>query len=322
MSYRALEQHQRKISHLRHVEAIAGWDEAAVMPVGGGEARAEAMATLRGIIHERATEPSLAELFERAEAEKGRLEPWQAANLRELRREWVRATALPQDLVEASSRADSKSEQAWRALRAKNDWATFAPILSEVVALKREVGAALAARLGFDPYDALLDGYEPGARRERIAPLFARLRAFLPPLIERVLERQAREPVLEPRGPFAIDRQKWLGLELMKRVGFDFEHGRLDVSHHPFCGGVPEDVRITTRYDVADFAKSLMGVLHETGHAKYEQNLPREWLSQPVGAARGMSLHESQSLLLEMQVCRSRPFLELAAARKPAPHTA
>jgi carboxypeptidase Taq len=230
-----------------------------------------------------------------------------------MRREWVRATALPQDLVEASSRADSKSEQAWRALRAKNDWATFEPILSEVLALKREVAAALAARLGLDPYDALLDGYEPGARCQRIAPLFARLRAFLPSLIDRVIERQARETVTEPPGPFALERQKWLGLELMKRAGFDFEHGRLDVSHHPFCGGVPEDVRITTRYDVADFAKSLMGVLHETGHAKYEQNLPRPWLSQPVGAARGMSLHESQSLLLEMQVCRGRPFLEFAA---------
>lgn len=312
MSYLALEEHQRRISHLRHVEAIAGWDEAAVMPAGGGEARADAMATLRGIIHERSTAPALGELFARAEAEQGGLEPWQRANLRELRREWVRATALPQDLVEASSRADSKSEQAWRALRARNDWQSFAPILSEVLALKREVAAALASRLELDPYDALLDGYEPGARRLSIAPLFARLRAFLPGLIERVIEQQARENVLSPRGPFPVERQKWLGLELMKRVGFDFEHGRLDVSHHPFCGGVPEDVRITTRYDADDFQKSLMGVLHETGHAKYEQNLPRSWLGQPVGAARGMSLHESQSLLLEMQVCRSGAFLEFA----------
>jgi carboxypeptidase Taq len=116
-----------------------------------------------------------------------------------------------------------------------------------------------------------------------------------------------------PAGPFPVERQRWLGVELMKRVGFDFQHGRLDVSHHPFCGGVPRDVRITTRYDEADFTKSLMGVLHETGHAKYEQNLPGEWLDQPVGKARSMALHESQSLLQEMQVSRSRPFLELAA---------
>jgi carboxypeptidase Taq len=312
MTYQALEDHQRRLSHLRHVEAIVGWDEAAMMPAGGGDARAEALATLRGIIHERATEPGLGELFALAEGEVTELDRWQAANLREMRREWLRATALPHALVEASSRAESRSEQAWRAMRAENDWAGFLPFLREVVSLKREVAQALAERLGLGPYDALLDGYEPGARCARISPLFTRLRAFLPEFIGAVLEGQSAEAAISPIGPFPVERQQWLGLELMKRVGFDFAHGRLDRSHHPFCGGVPQDVRITTRYDPDDFAKSLMGVLHETGHAKYEQNLPAKWLSQPVGAARGMSIHESQSLLLEMQVCRSRAFLEFA----------
>jgi carboxypeptidase Taq len=110
-----------------------------------------------------------------------------------------------------------------------------------------------------------------------------------------------------------VEEQRALGLELMRRLGFDFKRGRLDVSHHPFCGGVPEDVRITTRFDEGDFAKALMGVLHETGHAKYEQNLPRAYLGQPVGRARGMSTHESQSLLLEMQVCRSAEFAQFSA---------
>jgi carboxypeptidase Taq len=135
----------------------------------------------------------------------------------------------------------------------------------------------------------------------------------LPSFIERVVERQQRDVVIAPRGPFPVEAQRALGLRLMKQVGFDFERGRLDTSHHPFCGGVPQDVRITTRYDATDFQKSLMGVLHETGHAKYEQNLPRSWLQQPVGAARGMSIHESQSLFLEMQVCRSHAFLVFAA---------
>jgi carboxypeptidase Taq len=312
MTYPALEHHHRQLSHLRHVEAIVAWDEASMMPPGGGEARAEALATLRGIIHERATDAALGDLFASAEEQAASLDPWQAANLREMRREWLRATALPHDLVEASSRAETRSEQAWRELRAKNDWDGFLPYLREVVALKREVAQALAARLELTAYDALLDGYEPGARCTHIAPLFARLRSFLPEFIARALERQAERPIITPSGPFPVERQQWLGLELMKRVGFDFARGRLDSSHHPFCGGVPQDVRITTRYDPLNFAKSLMGVLHETGHAKYEQNLPRDWLSQPVGAARGMSIHESQSLLLEMQVCRSRAFLEFA----------
>ncbi|HWA78401.1 MAG TPA: carboxypeptidase M32 [Polyangiaceae bacterium] len=312
MTYQALEDHHRRLSHLRHVEAIVGWDEAAMMPAGGGDARADALATLRGIIHERATEPRLGDLFAAAEASASSLDGWQAANLREMRREWVRATALPHDLVEASSRAETRSEQAWRELRAKNDWTGFLPFLREVVTLKRQVAQALADRLGLSNYDALLDGYEPGARSDAISPLFARLRSFLPEFISRVSEDQQKQAVIVPRGPFPVERQQWLGLELMRRVGFDFSHGRLDRSHHPFCGGVPQDVRITTRYDAGDFAKSLMGVLHETGHAKYEQNLPPNWLSQPVGAARGMSVHESQSLLLEMQVCRSRAFLEFA----------
>ena len=148
---------------------------------------------------------------------------------------------------------------------------------------------------------------------QKIDLLFAELRAFLPGFIARAIERQRGEPPLEPRGPFPIERQRWLGLQVMKRVGFDFEHGRLDVSHHPFCGGVPRDVRITTRYDEADFAKSFMAVLHETGHAKYEQNLPGAWLDQPVGRARSMGVHESQSLFQEMQVSRSREFLDLCA---------
>jgi carboxypeptidase Taq len=99
----------------------------------------------------------------------------------------------------------------------------------------------------------------------------------------------------------------------MQRIGFDFAHGRLDVSSHPFCGGTPDDVRITTRYSESDFARALMGVLHETGHALYQRGLPIEWRRQPVGRARGMAVHESQSLLLEMQVCRSRAFLTYAA---------
>jgi carboxypeptidase Taq len=314
-AYADLAERFRRLSHLGHAEAILSWDEATMMPEGGGEARAEALATLRGLLHERATEAALGELFARAaeEQRKGELDAWQAANLRETRRAWVRRTCLPAALVEASSRAESRSEQAWRKLRAANDWASFQPLLAEVVARKREVAAALSEALGLDRYDALLDGFEPGMRAARIDPLFDELRAFLPGLIERVVERQREERVILPQGPFPPDAQRALGLEVMTRIGFDFRHGRLDVSHHPFCGGVPRDVRITTRYDEGDFTKSLMGVLHETGHAKYEQNLPGAWLDQAVGQARSMALHESQSLFQEMQVSRSREFLSFLA---------
>lgn len=313
MSYATLEQHHRKLAQLEHLEAIVAWDEAAMMPEGGGNARADALATLRGLVHEHAIAPAIGGWLAEAEAHSERLQDWQRANLREMQRAYVRATAVPAALVEAASRAESRSEQAWRKLRAENDWQTYRPLLEEVIARKREVAQALADKLGLAPYDALLDGYEPGARAAEISVLFHDLGGFLPDFIQRVVEKQRGETLHAPTGPFPVDEQRFLGVELMKRLGFDFRHGRLDASHHPFCGGVPEDVRITTRYDVQDFAKAMMGVLHETGHAKYEQNLPRQWLGQPVGRARSMSLHESQSLFLEMQVSRSREFAEFVA---------
>ena len=315
MSYLALTDRHRRIAHLQHVEAIASWDEAAMMPAGGGESRAEALATLRVLSHELSCDPAQAELISAAEAEAaaGALDSWQGANLREIKRLFVRETALPGRLVQACSLAESKAEQAWRTLRPRNDLTAFLPLLTEVVALKREVATALGASLQLGLYDALLDGFEPGMRAATLDPLFADLRAYLPGFIQRAVEAQSLRPVHVPEGPFPIERQRWLGLTVMKRVGFDFAHGRLDVSHHPFCGGVPRDVRITTRYDEGDFTKSFMGVLHETGHAKYEQNLPPTWLDQPVGRARSMGIHESQSLLQEMQISRSRAFLDFVA---------
>jgi carboxypeptidase Taq len=313
MSYAALAEHHRQLYRLRHIESVAAWDEATVMPAGAGRARAEALSSLRGLIHREATRADLSDLLSAAEADARNLDPWQRANLREMRREWRYAVALPAVLVRAMSQAESECEQTWRALRAANDFTGLLPSLREVVRLKREVAQAWAAQLSLDPYDALLDSMDPGARVALIAPLFSRLRSFLPTFIQKVVDRQASESVGVPAGPFPEERQHWLGLLLMKRLGFDFQHGRLDTSHHPFCTGPAEDTRITTRYQPGDFSHSMMSVLHETGHAKYQQNLPQAWRDQPVGAPRGMSIHESQSLLLEMQVCRSRPFLCFAA---------
>ena len=157
----------------------------------------------------------------------------------------------------------------------------------------------------------MLDGYEPGLRMAQIDALLAPLAAFLPDFFERVLARQRAPLPLE--GPFAVARQMALGRRLMAQLGFDFERGRLDESAHPFCGGVPDDIRMTARYEEADITSGLMAILHETGHALYSAGLPRAWRHQPVGEARGMVVHESQSLLIEMQVCRSPAFLRYLA---------
>jgi carboxypeptidase Taq len=204
---------------------------------------------------------------------------------------------------------------AWRAAREADDFAALAPHLEEVVGLVREVAAAKAEAFGTTPYDALLDAYEPGLRAATIDPLFDQLEGFLPSFLAQTLARQAEAPPVVPEGPFPVEAQRALGRELMTRLGFDFEHGRLDESHHPFTGGVPDDVRITTRYTESNFSEALMAVLHECGHALYERGLPVAWRGQPVGTARGMVVHESQSLVVEMQACRGPQFLAYLAPR-------
>ena len=192
-------------------------------------------------------------------------------------------------------------------------FAAVLPGLERILHIEREIGAVKGERLGMSPYEALADQYEPGASVATIDSLFDEIAAFLPDLIEDAVTRRAATPAATVSGAFPIEAQRRLAMRLMERIGFDFKHGRLDVSAHPFCGGIPDDVRITTRYSETDFARSLMGVLHETGHALYQRGLPAVWRLQPVGRARGMAMHESQSLLLEMQVCRSRAFLTYAA---------
>lgn len=310
MSYAKLDEHFGRVGQLEEVSAIVGWDQAVNMPPAAGANRAQALAGLTRVTHELLAAPEVGEWIAAAEAES--LDPWQRANVREIARKWRRATAVPSDLVQAAARADKISEQAWREHRKANDFAAFAPHLETVIGLKRRVGEALAAELGCTPYEALADEFEPGIRVADIDAAFAPLKQFLPEFTQQAIEHQRSHKLVSPVGPYPVAQQRALGLAMMRAVGFAMDQGRLDVSHHPFCGGVPRDVRITTRYDEADFTSALMGVLHEAGHGKYEQGLPDAWLHQPVGLARGMVLHESQSLLQEMQVCRGRQFLSFA----------
>jgi len=311
-AYQRLEDRFRRILALGDVEAVLHWDLATMMPGGGAASRGDQLALLKAMRHGMITDPEMEDLLGSADAEPD-LDPWRRSNIREMRRAWAHATALTESQVETLSRAVSACETKWRSARADDDFAAILPELETVVALVRESAAAKSERLGLSPYDALLDEYEPEGRSGDIDRVFGDLEVFLPDFLAAVLERQARvDAPLTPEGLFPVDKQRKLGVLFMERLGFDFHHGRLDVSLHPFCGGTPDDVRITTRYDETDFTSALMGVLHETGHALYERGLPSSWRGQPVGQSRGMAVHESQSLLIEMQVCRSREFLGFA----------
>jgi carboxypeptidase Taq len=301
MSFEKLDGLCRRLDALQHALAILGADEATHMAPGGGEARAEAMSVLAGMHHRQATAPEIADWIEAAAQEA----------LKEFRRSHLNLTCLPADFVEHQTRTRMRCEQLWRDLRAKDDWTSFAPALEAVVATVREEASLRAEALGLSPYDALIEQFDPGSRSADIAPLFDELKAFLVDFVPRAVgrhEERSRSVGRDEGGPYPVERQRELGLAVMAVVGFDFTRGSLAVSHHPFCGGVPSDVRMTTRYRTSEFLSALMGVLHETGHALYEQNLPSQWLHWPSGRARGMTLHESQSLFVEKQIGRNPAF--------------
>jgi carboxypeptidase Taq len=322
-AYDALTQTFERLYRLQHLQAIVGWDQAANMPPKGNDARAAALAEMAGLLHRIRTEPKLRDDLERAQAES--LSEVERANLREMQREWRSSNALPESLVQRRELASARCEHAWRSQRPANDWSGFLPNLREVLAIAREQAELLSQQQGLPKYDALLDQYEPGMTGAQIDQLFAQLQQWLPALIAKVRAKQAGDTLIEPKGPFPIDAQRNLCEQAMQLLDFDFDAGRLDVSTHPFSGGVPEDVRLTTRFREDQFLVGLQSTIHETGHGRYEQNRPRAWLGQPISQARSMAIHESQSLSFEMQlgahrgfIARLAPLLARAFGEQPA----
>jgi len=310
-AYRKLEKKFKRISNLSDALALLSWDSQTIMPSGASEVRAEQLATLSVLRHEEVTSNLISDLLAKIDSEV--LTGWQRANVREIERVHKNATALSPEIIDAHSRARHNCETVWRTARRDNRFDLVVDPLGELLEITKEIAAVKADKFNMQPYDALLDEYEPGAKAENLDTIFNYLEPKLIQLLESVLEQQKKTEYAVIPFQVTESKQKKLGLKLMAQQGFNFQKGRLDKSAHPFSGGIPDDVRITTRYDEQDWASSLMGVIHETGHALYEQGLPKKWRGQPVGDARGMVLHESQSLTLEMQACRSREFFEFLA---------
>lgn len=307
--YKQLEMEWQRLHAFGGALSLLRWDAAVMMPRGSADVRGEQLAAIETEQHAILTSPKVSRLLERAQAAGATLDDWQLANLREMRRQRDRAIATPVSLIARMARATSVAEVRWAEAREKKDFRLFAPCLTEVLALVRDKAALLGQALNLVPYDALMDGYTPGMRIELIDGIFRPLSARLPSLIREAIERQASTPALPLGGRFAPARQRALITEVMKAFGFPFDRGRLDESDHPFTEGVAGDIRVTTRLDPLDPFKGLLAAMHETGHALYDLGVPREWRAQPVGKQRGMALEESQSLFIEMIVCRSRPFL-------------
>ncbi len=309
MTYDAVHAAAEKIGVTKHIVGMLYWDMNTIMPRGSADVRAEQLALLQVSAHEAITSPRLAERIAAAEADES-LTPWQRANLRELAHQRLHSVAVPATLLEAMTRQSSKTQMLWRDARPADDYASLLPAFRETLRLVQEVAEAKASALGCSPYDALVDRHDPGSNEAEIRRIFGDLAGFHRQLVDEVIDAQAAaRPPVPPTGTVDRSAQRAAFEEVMRALGFNFEQGRLDESLHPFCGGAPGDVRITTRYSDTDFVGALQAVIHETGHALYEQGLPVEWRNQPVGGARGMTLHESQSLLMEMQLSHSREFV-------------
>ena len=308
-AYRELHDFQLETAYYQSLGALAGWDQRTYLPAKGHEHRARQFAALARLLHQRRSDPRIGDWLEAAAAAPFMQDPKspEAANVREWRRAYERTRRVSEDLAVALARAQSEGESAWEELRRRNDWEAFRPYLERLVRLTREYAEAVGYQT--EPYDALLEDYEPGERARSLQELFAVLGRETRALLDAILGSAKQPPAGVLEGDYPVETQARVVRELVGRIGYDLEGGRIDPTAHPFELSVgPGDVRITTRYFPNYLGSALFGAIHEAGHAMYEQGLPAEYWGTPAGEAAGMGVHESQSRLWENAVGRSLGF--------------
>jgi len=299
--------HLQGIHALNTALGLLGWDQETYMPPRGLHPRAESRAHLTGLVHDRVIDDRFGAVLDELSA--ADLPEDRAASVRETRRDRDRSVKVPRDLVTELAQTTTLAQQAWAGARDADDWPAFAPLLAKVVELKRREAEAVG--YAGEPYDALLDEYEPGAAAADIEPVFAELRRGLVDLMGVVRDAGPRDDDAALEREWPVDGQDRLSRQVLKSMGFDFDAGRLDTSTHPFTSGTsPVDVRLTTMFDPLDLSRSLYSTIHEGGHGLYEQGLPERYAGTPLGQACSLGIHESQSRMWENQVGRSRPFMD------------
>lgn len=306
--YQNLVKKLEEIAHLNGAMSTLGWDQEVMMPPGASEARAKQIGALAGVIHERMTDPGLGDCLNELKNEN--LDSWsevERCNIREAQRSYELETKVPTQLVQELAELSSRGHGIWVAARQDNKFSDFAPVIKRFLELKKEWAQCVWPNL--KPYDANIDLFERGTTMEMITPIFERLKAELIPLIHTIQSHSYQPDTSFLKGKFALDKQEALARKISLDMGFNLAQGRMDVSVHPFCGGShPTDVRITTRYNEGNFIESLYGVIHETGHALYEQGRPLAMGDLPASESLTMGIHESQSLFWERMIGQSRPF--------------
>jgi carboxypeptidase Taq len=301
-----------EITDLRNAAGVLGWDQQTMMPPRGALGRAEALATLERITHERFIDPEIGRLLE-AEAARlngGDPDSDHARLVSVVRGRWEKARRVPSDLAADIAKASSIGQDAWVSAREAADFAAFAPYLKHNIGLLQRYVECFD---GFDcAYDVLLDDYESGMKTADVAGVFAALKDQLVPLIAAVAGREIDTSCLH--GEFPIAQQRALVERVVRQMGFDHEGWRIDDAVHPFAAGFGSgDIRITTRWDETYFPAGLYGAMHECGHGLYEQGIADGLQRTPLGHAESLGLHESQSRMWENMVGRGRPFQSVLA---------
>ena len=298
----------REAALLESISSLLNWDERTLMPPEAGEYRADQIAYVAGLLHRKRTDPRIGELLSElgddADPHSDR-----GATIARIRRDYEKQTKLPAELVEEISRATVLGQQSWVTARENDDFATFAPKLEHIIDLRRQEAEAIGYEENI--YDAPLDEYEPDESTANVSRVLAELRNDLVPLVAAIADSGRQAPIEILQRSYPVDLQEQIGRQAASAIGFDFQRGRLDVTHHPFCSGMgPNDCRITTRYDKYFFSGAFFGTLHESGHGIYDQGLRTEQFGLPPGTYVSLGIHESQSRMWENMVGRSRAFWE------------
>jgi carboxypeptidase Taq len=305
--YQKLVERFQEVQLLRSTSAILEWDQETYLPKKAVSYRANQLSYLAGKAHILATAPEVGEWIAACEQKGYSAESDEAANLFNWRRDYDRATKLPVSFVEEFELAATHAREGWKEARERSEFSIFRPHLQKMVDLNKQK----ADLFGYQdsPYDALLDQFEPGATVNAIRPVFADLKSALVELVHAIASGSSETEPLA--GHYPVAQQQAFNQVIAAGLGYDFDAGRIDTTTHPFASTLgPEDQRITTRYDESLFQMSLYGIMHETGHALYEQGLPKEAFGTPLGSAASLGLHESQSRLWENHVGRSAAFWE------------
>ena len=305
-TYEEFIDHVERLGNLGHVSRILNWDQEVMMPEEGTPSRSGQLSAISAIQHDLLTDDRLGDMLDELEA--ADLDDDRQAVVREIRRKHDRATSVPSDLVEEISRTASDAHPKWQQARKEDDFSIFAPSLEKLVELRREYAEAIDPDR--DPYEVLFEEYEPYLGIDTAERVLTRLRDELSPLIEEIRESDADLATDAFEGTYATETQEELARAVLDDLEYEWDRGRLDTAPHPFTSGNQFDARITTRFNEADPLGALMSTIHEFGHATYGLGLPDEHYATPLGDARDMTVHESQSRLWENHVGRSQPFWE------------